>query len=160
MFSLCFVVLALFFSCDSKPVSLDNIDVYPGAMELKAGESRMGDTLAENVKTHRDLTKNMGPLAAPSRLGQRGFRLPAEAKWEEVRKFYEENLEKSGWELGLGGIAGQFVDVNRVMATGNDENSLTRTVIFSRGNQKLTIIMTASPVNRKDKTLVFSLTSN
>jgi hypothetical protein len=157
--SICFVVLFLLWSCGNKPVSLEDIEVYPGAVVLKAGESRTGDTLAKNVKTHKDLTESMGSLAGSTQLDQRGFQLPEDTQWNEVKTFYEEKLSKSGWTLGLGGVAAQFVDVNKMMESGSDENSMTHTVIFSKGNQKLTVIMTTSPVNKKDKTLILSLTT-
>jgi hypothetical protein len=154
-----FIVLVLFISCGSKPVSLDDVEVYPGAVALKAGESRIGDTLAKNVKTHDDLKGNMGPLAAATQLDQRGFQLPGDTQWNGVRKFYEESLKKAGWTLGLGGVAGQFVDVNKMMNTGGDDNNMTHSFLFSKGNQRLTIIMTTSPINKNDKTMVFSLTT-
>lgn len=155
-----FVILLMLISCGSKPVSLEDIEAYPGATVLKAGESNLGDTLAKNVKTHGDIKESMGPLASGTQLDQRGFQLPQDAQWKDVRKFYEESLKKAGWTVGLGGVAGQFMDVNKAMNAGQDENSLTHSMLFSKGNQRLTVIMTASPVNKNDKTLVLSLSSN
>jgi hypothetical protein len=138
----------------SKSASLADIPKYPDATELKVGESKLANTLKDNVETDSALRKSMGPLAAKGKVDQKGFSLPGKTKWGDIKSFYEKELKSLGWKSGLGGVAGKFVDINQAMNVGNNE--LSKTILFSKGNQTLTIIMVTSP----KKHLLLSLSSN
>ena len=129
---------------------------YPGAVELKAGESAIGNTLAQNMKQDAALRQAMG---TGGKTEQRGFKLPGDATWEQVKSFYDKELKSSGWESGLGSVAGGFVDINAVMGAANQGNDLFQTAIWSKGKQTLTVAMVNSPTNKKQRELVLSLST-
>ena len=71
---------------------------YPGAVELKAGESAIGSTLAQNMKQDAALRQAVG---TGGKTEQRGFKLPGDTTWEQVKSFYDRELKAGGWESGL-----------------------------------------------------------
>lgn len=129
---------------------------FPGASELKAGESAIGSTLAKNMEQDAAMRKAMG---AGGKTEQLGFRLPGDATWEQVKEFYERELKAGGWESGLGGVAGGFVDINAVMGAANQGNDLFQTAMWSKGKQTLTVMMVTSPTDRRQRELILSLSS-
>jgi hypothetical protein len=149
------VVILMMPGCGGNAASSD-LPKYPGAIELQAGETAIGNTLAQNMKRDEAMRKSMG---AGGKIEQKGFQLPADAQWEQVRGFYEKELKAAGWKSGLGGVAGGFVDINAVMGTANQGNDLFQTAIWSRGKQTLTVAMVTSPTDRKQRELLLSLSS-
>lgn len=127
---------------------------YPGATELKAGESTVGDTLAKNMEQDAAMRKAMG---AGGKTEQLGFRLPGDATWDKVKAFYDQELKANGWESGLGGMAGGFIDINAVMGAANQGNELFQTSMWSRNKQTLTVVMAAGPSGQRE--LILSLSS-
>lgn len=150
-------VVALVLAACGGAVATKDLPVYTGATELKAGESNIGDTLAKNVEQNAALKQAMGGMG--SDLDQKGFQLPADATWDQVKAFYEKELDKAGWSKGLGGIANSFVDVNAIMETTNQDNELFKTAIWSKGKQTLTIVMITDPTDNAKKQLLLSLSS-
>ena len=137
--------------------TLSDVPVYPGATELVEGESNIADTLAKNVEQNEAMKQAMSGMG--STIDQKGFQLPAEATWEEVKAFYGKELEAAGWSSGLGGIAGGFVDVNAVMEAANQGNDLFQTTLWSKDKQTLTAVMVTDPTDTTQKQLIFSLSS-
>jgi len=157
MLSLAFLLVAFLASCGGKPAAMDDIPAYPAAMELKAGTNAIGDTLAQNEKTDAAMRQAMN---AGGKIEQRAWQLPAAATWSQVKAFYEEKLQAAGWQSGLGGVGGGFVDVNKMMDAANQANPLAQTMIFTKGKQSLTLLMTDMPVNQEGKQLILSLATN
>jgi hypothetical protein len=149
-------VAALVLAACGGSVAAKDLPVYTGAVELKAGESNIGDTLAKNMQQDAALRQAVG---SGGKTEQKGFKLPAEATWDQVKAFYEKELDKAGWSKGLGGIANKFVDVNAIMETTNQDNDLFKTTIFSKGKQTLTVVMVTDPTDAKQKQLLLSLSS-
>lgn len=149
------VVMSMFllFGCGDNP-SLGDLPVFPGAKELKAGESNIGDTLKNNMETDKKMRESMGPLAAKGSVEQKGYAVPAKTQWKDIQDFYEKELTALGWKNGLGGIAGQFVDVNKAMNVGGKKGP--KTIIYSKGKQTLTIIMVATG----QKQIILSLSTS
>ncbi len=139
-------------------VTANDLPVYPGATELKEGESIIGDTLAQNMEQDAAMREAMGALGRGS-TQQKGFQLPAEATWEQVKAFYEKELTAAGWQSGLGGIAGSVVDVNAMMEAANQGNELFQTALWSKGKQTLTTVMVTDPTNATNKQLILSLST-
>lgn len=139
-------------------VATSDLPVYPGATELKEGESTIGDTLAQNMEQDAALREAMGALGRGS-TQQKGFQLPAEATWAQVKAFYEKELTTAGWQSGLGGIAGSVVDVNAMMEAANQGNELFQTALWSKGKQTLTTVMVTDPTNATNKQLILSLST-
>ncbi len=152
-------ILAMFLvampGCGSNATSGD-LPRYPGAAQLKPGESAVGSTLAQNMKQDAAVRQASG---MGGKIEQLGFKLPAESTWEQVKGFYDKELKAGGWESGLGGVAGGFVDINAVMGAANQGNDLFQTAIWSKGKQTLTVVMVISPTDRKQRELILSLAS-
>jgi len=149
-------VVLLLAACGAKTAGLGDLPVFPGSTELKAGDSRIAETLAKNNEQDASMRRAMG---AGGQTEQRGFSLPADTTWDKVKTYYETELKSRGWASGLGGIAGGMVDVNAMMNTANQANDLFQTMIFSKGKQTLTIILTVSPTDASQKTLIQSLST-
>lgn len=134
----------------------NDLPKFPGATELKAGESTIGNTLAQNMKQDASVRQAMG---AGGKIEQKGFKLPGDANWEQVKNFYDKELKTGGWESGLGGVAGGFVDINAVMGAANKGNDLFQTAIWSKGKQTLTVALVTNPTDKKQRELILSLSS-
>jgi len=137
-------------------VAINDLPAYPGAVELKAGSSQIGDTLKKNMEQDAALRQAVN---SGGQTEQKGFQLPADATWEKVNGFYAKELQASGWTSGLGGIAGGFVDINAMMNQANKGNELFQTSVWSKGKQTLSVIMNTNPTNRQEKTLILSLST-
>jgi hypothetical protein len=149
------ILLVIMSGCGSSVTSGD-LPKYPGAAQLKPGESTIGSTLAQNMKQDAAVRQAAG---VGGKIEQMGFKLPAESTWEQVKGFYDKELRANGWESGLGGVAGSFVDINAVMGAVNQSNDLAQTAIWSKGKQTLTVAMIISPTDRKQRELILSLAS-
>jgi hypothetical protein len=145
------------FGLGSSPATAADIPVYPGATGQAAGESAMGDTLANNMEQDAAIKQALGAMGGGGKLEQKGFQLPSEATWDEVKSFYSKELEAAGWTSGVGGIASSFIDVNAVMEAANEGNDLFQTALWSKDKQTLTIVMVTDPTDETSKQLIFSL---
>lgn len=144
-------------ACGSKAATITDIPVYTGAVELQPGQSSLADTLSKNGAQDaavRQALKTGGSVV------QKGFTLPKDATWATVQAFYDDKMKAAGWANGLGGVAGQFVDVNKVLGAANQGNDLFQTTIYSKDKQTLTLIFLTDPTNKDNKQLIFSLASN
>jgi hypothetical protein len=155
--TLLLAVVLLLVACGGQEATLSEAPVYPGATELKAGESTVGDTLAKNVEQNAALKQAMGGMG--NTIDQKGFQLPAEATWDQVKNHYNQELANDGWKSGLGGIAASFVDINAIMETANEGNELFKMAIWSKDKQTLTVVMVTDPADAMQKQLLLSLSS-
>lgn len=137
-------------------VTSGDLPKYPGAVELQAGETPIGNTLAQNMKQDEAVRKAMG---TGGKIEQKGYKLPADTPWDQVKGYYDKELKAGGWESGLGGAAGGFVDINAVMGAANQGNDLFQTAIWSKGKQTLTVAMVADPIDKKQRQLILSLST-
>jgi hypothetical protein len=143
-----FALFALTACGGSAPAALTDIPAYPGATELKPGESVLGDTLAQNNQGDAALR---GQLGVGGSTDQKGYRLPSEATWDEVKGFYDEKLQAGGWSSNS--------LVSGIMDQANQGNDLFRSANWQRGQQNVTVIMLMSPTDADQKELVVSLSS-
>jgi hypothetical protein len=157
LFPVTVLLISALASCGGKPAAMNDIPVYPGAVEMKAGASPIGSTLSQNEKTDAAMRQAMN---AGGKMEQRAWELPAGAAWAEVKSFYEEKLKAADWQSGLGGAGGGFVDVNKMMDVANQSNPMSQTMIFTKGKQSLTLLMVALPLDKEGKQLIISLTTN
>lgn len=137
-------------------VAMSDLPAYPSAVELKPGESVIGDTLADNEAQDAALRQAAG---VGGQTEQRGFQLPAEATWDQVKGFYDKELTAAGWQSGLGGIANNFVDVDAVLEQTNQSNEAFQTAIWSKGKQTLSVVMITNPTDATKKELILSLST-
>jgi hypothetical protein len=136
----------------SPPVTLAELPVYPGAVELEPGETRVGDTLASNVQMDAAIRSAVGVGGSTD---QKGYRLPRDARWAQVQSFYADTLKAAGWELGGGGPAGGVVA--SVLGAVSQQNELFKTAVWSRGKQSVTVLMVTPPGTRQPPELILSL---
>lgn len=150
-FSLLLAVLTVFAlaACGgSSKVALNDLPVYPDAVELKEGESAIADTLANNNQTDAALR---GQVGVGGSVEQKGFSLPAGTKWDDVKAFYEDKLKADGW--------GTNSMVSGIMEQANQGNDMFQTANWQKNKQNVTVMMVASPVNPDEKELILSLSS-
>jgi hypothetical protein len=122
----------------AQPVTLNDIPAFTGAKEFKPGESTIGDTLAKNMQTNAALTQAMG---TGGKLEQKGFQLPDGTTWDQVQKFYDDNLKAAGW--GTNSTAAS------VLAVVNQQNDAFQTATYLRGNQTLAVIRMVEPISKQ-----------
>ncbi len=133
----------------TSPVSIGDIPAYPGATELKAGDSTLANTLAKNSQQITALSQSAG---AGGKTEQKGYALPADATWDAVKKFYDDKLKGAGWSEPNSTVSGILSQVN----TANDA---FQTVVYQRGNQNLSVIRVMIDPTTKQTVLIFSLTT-
>ncbi len=141
-------------ACSSKPLSLDDVPAYPGAVVHTAEQGGIGATLDKNMQTDAAVRKAVGVGGSTQ---QKGFRLPNNATWDDVKRFYDDKMKAQGWASGGGGKAGDMV--SGVMDAVNQNNPMSQTAIWAKGKQNLTIIMVTNPINKTDKDLLISLST-
>ena len=128
-------------------VAINDLPAYPGATELKAGDSRIGATLAQNSQNITALTQASGGCG---KTYQNGYSLPKDTTWDTVKKFYDDKLKSAGWS--------EPSATSSILTQVNQQNPTTQTVIYVRGNQTLSVIRFVEPIS-KDASLIFSLTT-
>jgi hypothetical protein len=132
----------------SPPATLADIPAYPGAAELKPGENNIADTLANNNQADAAMRAQLG---TGGKTEQKGFSLPSDAKWDQVKGFYDEKLKAGGW--GTNGL------VSGIMEQANQGNDLFQTANWQKDKQNVTIVMVTSPTDNAQKQLIVSLSS-
>ena len=132
----------------SAAATLGDIPAYPGATELKPGESNLGDTLANNNQADAAIR---GQVGVGGKTEQKGYSLPKDAKWDQIKGFYDEKLKAGGW--GTNSLVGG------IMEQANQGNTLFQTANWQKGTQNVTVVMVTSPTNADEKELVISLSS-
>jgi hypothetical protein len=130
----------------SAAVTVNDLPVYPGAVALQEGESALADTLANNGQTDAALRSQIGIGGS---VEQKGFRLPENAKWDDVKAFYDKELKAQGW--GTNSL------VSGILEQANQGNDLFQTTNWQKGKQNVTLVMVASPVDPSEKELIISL---
>lgn len=131
----------------SGTMGINDLPVYPGATEYKAGDSRIADTLAKNSQQSTALSQAMG---AGGKTEQKGFALPKDANWDAVKKFYDDKLKSAGWSEP-NSLA------SNVLAQVNAQNDAFQTATYQRGNQTLAVVRVMIDPTTKDMALIFSL---
>lgn len=143
-------VLALISACGgSSAVAVTDLPAYPGATELKAGDSTLADTLAKNTQQITALSQSAG---VGGKTEQKGYSLPQDANWDAVKKFYDDKLKSSGWSEPSGIAA-------NVLSQVNAQNPAFQTATYQRGNQNLSIIRVVTDPTTQQTVLIFSLTT-
>lgn len=128
--------------------TLADIPAYPGATELKPGESVTGSTLDQNNQTDALIRSQAG---VGGKTEQKGYALPSETTWDQVQGFYNEKLSAAGW--------GTNSMVTGIMAQANTGNDLFKTANWQKGSQNVTVVMVTSPTDSSKKELIVSLSS-
>lgn len=132
----------------TSPVTVNDLPAYPGATELKAGDSRLADTLAKNTQQITAMSQSTG---AGGKTEQRGFALPKDATWDAIKKFYDDKLKSTGWsENSL---------VGNILSQVSTQTDALQMGLYQRGNQNLSVIRLMLDPTTKDYALIFSLTT-
>ncbi|NJN18536.1 MAG: hypothetical protein HC822_20905 [Oscillochloris sp.] len=148
------LTMLLLSACGSSPATIAELPMYPGASELKPGESVIGDTLAQNGQQDAAMREAMGLGGSTE---QRGFSLPADADWAAVESFYNEQLKAAGWTEGMGGMGGAMA--SQMLEQANQGNELFQTAMYTKGKQVLSVIRLASPIDPNTAELILSLST-
>lgn len=155
--SVVFLFAMIFISaCGGKQAGMADMPAYPGATELKSDENRIADTLKSNQAQDAAMRQ---ALNVGGKIEQRGYTLPRDASWADVQGFYAERLKGTGWTSGLQGVAGQFVDVNKMMSAATSASPV-QTALFTKGSQSLTLVYLVDPLNKDHRQLILSLATN
>ncbi len=131
------------------PVGINDIPAYPGATELKAGDSTLANTLANNSQQITALSQSAG---AGGKTDQKGYALPSDATWDAIKKFYDDKLKSAGWSEPNSMVSG-------ILSQVNTQNDAFQTTVYQRGNQTLSVIRVMMDPTSKQATLIFSLST-
>lgn len=136
------------------PMAIKELPAYPGASELKPGESRIAETLKQNMASDASVRQAAG---TGGKTEQIGFKFPGDASWDKVKSFYTDKLKASGWSEGIGGPAGGIA--NQILNQVNTQNDAFQNALFSRGNQTLAVFRMADPTDKSQVVVIASLTT-
>ncbi|NJM06759.1 hypothetical protein HC891_12090 [Candidatus Gracilibacteria bacterium] len=143
------LVITLITACGGgPPATVATLPLYPGATELQAGESTIADTLGQNNATDAAMREAMGVGGSTE---QKGYRLPADATWDQVKAYYDEQLKGQGWQTNS--------TISAVMEQANAGNDVFRTANWQKGGQNVTVVMLTLPTDATQKELIVSLSS-
>ncbi len=142
-------------ACGGEPATLSEVPAYPEATALKAGEDPIADTLINNVEQDASIRANIGVGGS---MDQMAYRLPAGTTWEQVKSFYDKELDGAGWETGIGGPGGSIA--SDIMESANAGNDLFQMASWNKDKQILTLIRNINPTNESEVYLIMSLNTN
>jgi hypothetical protein len=128
--------------------TLNDIPAFTGATELSAADGGVGGTLANNNQVDQQIRQSMG---AGGKVEQKGFKLPAETTWDQVKKFYDEKLQAAGWSTNS--------LVSGIMEQANQNNPVFRISNWQRNGQNVSVVLLTSPTDPQDKKLIVSLST-
>ena len=154
-----FVLLALLAfllaACGGEPATVSEIPAYPDATALQPGEDPIADTLVSNMEQEANLRTNIGVGGS---IEQMAYRLPAGTTWDQVKSFYDGELDSAGWESGMGGPGGNLA--SDIMESANTGNELFQMASWNKGDQILTLIRNINPTDESQVYLIMSLNTN
>lgn len=150
------LILVLAACAGGTAVTLQDIPAYPEAAALQPGVDPVADTLVNNMTQDAQLRSEVG---VGGQTAQMAYRLPAGTSWDQVQRFYNDELGSDGWKSGLGGMAGNLA--SGIMDSVNQGNDLFQTGTWSKGKQTLTLVRVADTATAEDAfILILSLTTN
>ncbi len=149
------VLLLALVACGDSPATLEDIPAYAGATAVKSGEDPIADTLVQNMEQDASLR---GDLGVGGSIAQMAYRLPDGTTWDQVKSFYDKELDAAGWESGVGGPGGDLA--SSIMESVSTDNPLFQTAIWSKGKQTLTLVRSVNPTNEDQPYLIMSLNTN
>lgn len=135
-------------------MEMKDLPVYPGATELKPGESRIAETLQKNMEQDAQIRNAAG---SGGKTEQKGFKFPGDASWDKVKTFYTDKLKATGWSEGIGGPGGSIA--NSVLNQVNAQNDVFQNAIYSKGNQTLAVFRMADPTDKSSVVVIASLST-
>lgn len=154
-----FVLLALLAlllaACGGEPATVNDIPAYPDATALQPGEDPIADTLVNNMEQDANLRANIGTGGS---IEQMAYRLPEGTTWDQVKSFYDGELDSAGWESGMGGPGGNLA--SGILESVNTGNELFQMASWNKGDQILTLIRNVNPTNEAEVYLIMSLNTN
>ncbi len=112
-------------ACGSRPVSVDQVPVYPQATPMVQGANEIADKVLQAIS---ESSKSQG-LRAEMNL----YSLPEESRWEDVKASYEDELVSTGWKPvpDLSSERGHFRSAGWSRGGGNKREALTLSYVDS-----------------------------
>lgn len=127
------------------PVAITDLPAYPGSVELEPGESKIADPLLREAQ--QEPLPFIG-LGIEVEKAQRTFRVPKETTFVQLKSFYADKLQATGWrEDGA---------IRFVLDQANLKNEQLQSALFIRVDQTLLIVLITDPANG-EKELQLSL---
>lgn len=77
-----------------QPIGIGELATYPGSRELKAGESKVIDPIFRAAQEETPPFIGLGIEVAKA---QRTFQVPPETTFADVKAFYADKLQATGW---------------------------------------------------------------
>lgn len=149
------LLAVLLAACGSKNATINDIPAYPDASALQPGQDPIADTLVNNMQQDASLRANMGVGGS---IEQMAYRLPEGATWDQVKSYYDKELDSAGWESGMGGPGGSLA--SGIMDSVNTGNDLFQMASWNKGKQILTLVRNVNPTNESEVYLLMSLNTN
>ncbi|HRQ41900.1 MAG TPA: hypothetical protein PLD25_28590 [Chloroflexota bacterium] len=149
------LLAVLLAACGSKNATINDIPAYPNASALQPGQDPIADTLVNNMQQDASLRANMGVGGS---IEQMAYRLPEGATWDQVKSYYDKELDSAGWDSGMGGPGGSLA--SGILESVNTGNDLFQMASWNKGKQILTLIRNVNPTNESEVYLLMSLNTN
>ncbi len=125
--------------------TLASIPAPNGGTEL---DPNIAKTLGSNNTADALLRAQLGSGGSTE---QKGYNLAADAKWDDIKKFYDDKLKGDGW--------GTNSTLDAALSAAN-ANDLFKMANWQKGSQNVSVIMITDPIDTAKKNLVVSLTTN
>lgn len=149
------LLAVLLAACGGDPATVSDIPAYPDAAALQPGEDPIADTLINNMEQDANLRANMGVGGS---IEQMAYRLPAGTTWDQVKSFYDQELDGAGWDSGMGGPGGNLA--GDIMESVNTGNELFQLASWNKDKQILTLVRNVNPTDESQVYLIMSLNTN
>lgn len=142
-------------ACGGKTATINDIPAYPDAAALQPGEDPIADTLVNNMEQDASLRANIGTGGS---IEQMAYRLPAGTTWDQVKSYYDKELDSAGWDSGMGGPGGNLA--GNILESVNTGNDLFQIASWNKSKQILTLIRNVDPTDDSQVYLIMSLNTN
>ncbi len=129
-------------------MTIDTVPTYPGATALDPKEDAIAATLAQNTQQSAAMSAQLG---VSGQVDQKGFSLPKDATWDQVKAFYDDKLKSSGWS------SNSLID--GVMEQANQDNDMFQIANWQHNKQNLSVMVLTDPTDQDKKILMLSLSS-
>ena len=149
------LLAVLLAACGGDPATVSDIPTYPDAAALQPGEDPIADTLINNMEQDASLRANIG---AGGSIEQMAYSLPAGTTWDQVKSFYDKELDAAGWDSGMGGPGGNLA--GNIMESVNTGNDLFQMASWNKDKQILTLVRNVNPTDESQVYLIMSLNTN
>jgi hypothetical protein len=111
------LILLSVVACGAKPVTIDELPVYPGAVAIESGQNSLADSLAQAMQ------QSAGEQGLQAHF--RFFSVPAGTSWDDVKSFCSGEMQGLGWnpESSMAIEEGPFLAAGWSHGSGNNQQA-------------------------------------